>query len=366
MRISELCGLALGDLDPDAAVVRVFGKGAKERIVPARTSALAAVADWRGPSGRPRLAPARWARRGDADALFLNQRGGRLSRQAGWADRHPLRRAGRPRRPAEPARPAPLVRHPHARPRRRPAGRPGAPRPRFDLDHAGVHEGLRRPPPDGVRVRPPTGAALTWAAPWPTRPTSAGASSARCRRGHPTPPRSAGRRTSSYRPRPTLWRTNEQPGPPPCHRGRAALRRAPHLRVAGGDGRRAAARRRQGRLRPGDVLAASRPRSCPSAGAAVASPATTSTRPSVRRGAATPAAIRSRSRSWPTTARPHPTPRPPSTTPTRSDAALHSRPPPAARHLRPITFMSALATASARFADMNGGRAGKSGRAAAG
>jgi integrase/recombinase XerD len=31
------------------------------------------------------MAPARWARRGDADALFLNQRGGRLSRQAGWA-----------------------------------------------------------------------------------------------------------------------------------------------------------------------------------------------------------------------------------------------------------------------------------------
>ena len=34
MRISELCGLSLGDLDPEAAVVRVFGKGAKERIVP--------------------------------------------------------------------------------------------------------------------------------------------------------------------------------------------------------------------------------------------------------------------------------------------------------------------------------------------
>jgi integrase/recombinase XerD len=85
MRISELCGLALGDLDPDAAVVRVFGKGAKERIVPVGRPALAAVAEWRGPSGRPRMTPARWARRGDADALFLNQRGGRLSRQAGWA-----------------------------------------------------------------------------------------------------------------------------------------------------------------------------------------------------------------------------------------------------------------------------------------
>ena len=34
--------------------------------------------------GRPALEPARWARRGDADAVFLNQRGGRLSRQGAW------------------------------------------------------------------------------------------------------------------------------------------------------------------------------------------------------------------------------------------------------------------------------------------
>jgi site-specific recombinase XerD len=85
MRISELCGLSLGDVDPESALVRVFGKGAKERIVPVGRPALAAVADWVGPSGRPHLVPARWARRGDAEALFLNQRGGRLSRQAGWA-----------------------------------------------------------------------------------------------------------------------------------------------------------------------------------------------------------------------------------------------------------------------------------------
>ena len=63
----------------------MFGKGAKERIVPVGRPAVAAVADWLGPSGRPRMAPARWARRGDAEAVFLNQRGGRLSRQAGWA-----------------------------------------------------------------------------------------------------------------------------------------------------------------------------------------------------------------------------------------------------------------------------------------
>jgi integrase/recombinase XerD len=85
MRISELCDLTLGALDPDAGMARVFGKGAKERVVPVGRPALAAVGEWLEPEGRPRLAPERWRRRDDATALFLNRRGGRLSRQAGWA-----------------------------------------------------------------------------------------------------------------------------------------------------------------------------------------------------------------------------------------------------------------------------------------
>ena len=44
--------------------------------------AAAALADWLGPGGRPHLQPERWARRGDAEAVFLNLRGARLSRQA--------------------------------------------------------------------------------------------------------------------------------------------------------------------------------------------------------------------------------------------------------------------------------------------
>ena len=84
MRISELCGLSLGDLDLDDSMVRVLGKGSKERILPLGRIAHSAMADWLGPSGRTRLAPGRWARRGDAEAVFLNQRGGRLSRQGAW------------------------------------------------------------------------------------------------------------------------------------------------------------------------------------------------------------------------------------------------------------------------------------------
>ena len=84
LRISELVGLRLRDLDLESALLRAFGKGAKERVVPVGRPAVAALADWLGPGGRPALVPARWARRGDADAVFLNRRGGRLTRQGAW------------------------------------------------------------------------------------------------------------------------------------------------------------------------------------------------------------------------------------------------------------------------------------------
>ncbi len=84
VRVSELVGLSLGDLDLDAALLRAFGKGSKERIVPVGTPAVRALVAWLGPRGRPALAPAQWKRRGDAEAVFLNARGGRLSRQGAW------------------------------------------------------------------------------------------------------------------------------------------------------------------------------------------------------------------------------------------------------------------------------------------
>src|SRR5690606_34196955 len=84
LRISELVGLRLGDLDLESGLLRAFGKGAKERVVPVGRHARAALADWLAPGGRPELVPERWARRGDADAVFLNRRGGRLTRQGAW------------------------------------------------------------------------------------------------------------------------------------------------------------------------------------------------------------------------------------------------------------------------------------------
>ena len=84
LRISELVGLRLGDVDLESALLRAFGKGAKERVVPLGRHAVAALYEWFMPGGRPALEPERWARRGDADAVFLNRRGGRLTRQGAW------------------------------------------------------------------------------------------------------------------------------------------------------------------------------------------------------------------------------------------------------------------------------------------
>ncbi len=83
-RISEVVGLSLGDIDFDERLARVYGKGAKERIVPYGSAAATALEDWFAPSGRAQLVPDRWRRRGDAEAVFLNQRGGRLTRQGAW------------------------------------------------------------------------------------------------------------------------------------------------------------------------------------------------------------------------------------------------------------------------------------------
>jgi integrase/recombinase XerD len=84
-RISEACGLRLSDLDLDASLARLFGKGAKERVVPLGRMARQALDEWLSPAGRDAMAPERWARRGDAEAVFLNQRGGRLGRQGAWS-----------------------------------------------------------------------------------------------------------------------------------------------------------------------------------------------------------------------------------------------------------------------------------------
>ncbi|HEY7483735.1 MAG TPA: tyrosine recombinase XerC [Streptosporangiaceae bacterium] len=72
IRVSELCGLDIDDVDRERRTVRVFGKGSKERVVPVGEPAVRAVEDWLW-QGRPALATER-----SGHALFLGARGGRL------------------------------------------------------------------------------------------------------------------------------------------------------------------------------------------------------------------------------------------------------------------------------------------------
>jgi integrase/recombinase XerD len=78
IRISELIGLDIEDLYLDENEARVMGKGARERVVPVGEAAAVALRNYLR-LGRPELAKSARER-----ALFLNKRGGRLSRQGAW------------------------------------------------------------------------------------------------------------------------------------------------------------------------------------------------------------------------------------------------------------------------------------------
>jgi integrase/recombinase XerC len=79
VRVSELCGLDLDDLDRTRRVLRVLGKGAKERTVPFGVPAERALDRWLT-AGRPR-----WLRPHSGPALLLGARGGRLDPRAARA-----------------------------------------------------------------------------------------------------------------------------------------------------------------------------------------------------------------------------------------------------------------------------------------
>lgn len=76
LRASELCGLDSRAVLLDEGLLRVFGKGSKERMVPILGAAASALSSYLD-RGRGALAGRR-----PCDAVFLNARGGRLSRQS--------------------------------------------------------------------------------------------------------------------------------------------------------------------------------------------------------------------------------------------------------------------------------------------
>jgi len=78
LRVSELCQVECSDLDPELGVLRVVGKGNKQRLVPVGKSALAAIEAYQS-LGRAGLLRGRTCR-----YLFVTARGGKMTRQAFW------------------------------------------------------------------------------------------------------------------------------------------------------------------------------------------------------------------------------------------------------------------------------------------
>lgn len=79
LRVSELAAMTLQQIDLEDGFARVFGKGSKERVVPVGRRAVDALKVW-VTSGRPHFVKPR-----TRSELFLNNRGGSLSRVALWA-----------------------------------------------------------------------------------------------------------------------------------------------------------------------------------------------------------------------------------------------------------------------------------------
>lgn len=78
VRVSELCSLELSDLNLELGVVRVMGKGRKQRLIPVGQSAVRAVSTYLD-SGRPALLKGR-----PSALLFVTSRGTGLTRQGFW------------------------------------------------------------------------------------------------------------------------------------------------------------------------------------------------------------------------------------------------------------------------------------------
>ena len=93
IRVGELVGLNLGDISLDEGLVRVLGKGSKERIVPFGKRARETLEDYlrvRGNLIRAKGSPQSGKRQIEGAAVFLNVRGGRLTARSVWniVDRH--------------------------------------------------------------------------------------------------------------------------------------------------------------------------------------------------------------------------------------------------------------------------------------
>ena len=101
LRVSELCGLSLQQIDLEHGFLRVFGKGSKERAVPVGSKAVEALTAYLS-TGRPVLAKPR-----TGSAVFISERGTAISRKTVWHNIKKLARAAGIEKPVKPH----LLRH---------------------------------------------------------------------------------------------------------------------------------------------------------------------------------------------------------------------------------------------------------------
>ncbi len=140
-RVSEVVGLSIGDITFDDSLVRLFGKGSKERVVPFGSSAATAIDDWFSPigSGKTGSRPMEAARRRRGCVSQSARRSPEPTRSV--VGDQEVRRASRHQGTAVAPRATAFVCDPPARPRCGPADRARNARPRLDFDDPGVHEG---------------------------------------------------------------------------------------------------------------------------------------------------------------------------------------------------------------------------------
>ena len=145
IRLSELSGMNLEDLDLLSDQAKVRGKGRKERIVPVGSRAVLALRRYLNLRETVVARPG-----GDRRAVFVSRRGRRLAPRGVQRAMHRDVRRGRRRHPPGALAPAHL-RHPHAGRGRRSARGAGAAGPRVAEHHAGLHPHQRRAAQEGVQ-----------------------------------------------------------------------------------------------------------------------------------------------------------------------------------------------------------------------
>ena len=155
LRVSELVGLADGDLDFKAGVVRVRGKGKRERLAPIGSHAIRALKAW---LDRPQALAARAS--GREAPVFVNRFGTRLTTRsvARMLEKY-LRETGLDQRTSAPHAP-PQLRHASVGPRRRHPQRARTLRPQEPRHDANLHARQHVESQSGVREGAPAGGVI--------------------------------------------------------------------------------------------------------------------------------------------------------------------------------------------------------------